>query len=215
MSVMSWIYQNSKTEIKLVVATLATLFILPAFGVMVVAVSGAAVVGEALANINSVTHLIELFDTNGNKTGEVELSTTWPVQGRVTDEFGTSERWRRLLGLGVHSGIDISGSVDTPITTFLEGEVSAVDNIDDSSCGKNIRLKHAHNITSFYCHLNHAVEFEVGTVVKPGDIIGYLGNTGTSTGPHLHFGTRIYGILVNPRTFMLGEPLNPGTSPTT
>lgn len=206
MSFLFWLYRSSKTEIKIVLATLAVLILLPVFSVVVAASSGAGVVGDALALLNPVTRVVELFDTNGNKVGDVELSVNWPVNGTVTDEFGTQETWRKLLGLGAHSGIDISNEFDTPITPFMVGTISGVDNIDDSACGKSITIQHKHNISSFYCHLNSAVEFPIGTEVKPGDIIGLMGSTGTSTGSHLHFGTTVYGVLINPRTFMVGEP---------
>lgn len=206
MSWLFWLYRSVNTEIKIVLATLAVLIVLPVFSVVVAAASGASIVGDALALVNPVTRVVELFDTNGNKVGDVQLSVNWPTSGIVTDEFGTHEPWRKLLGLGVHSGIDISNEVGTPITPFLKGTIAAVDNIDDSPCGKSATIQHIHNITSFYCHLNYAVELPIGTAVKPGDIIGLMGSTGTSTGSHLHFGTRVYGVLVNPRIFMVGEP---------
>ncbi len=202
----SWLLKNSKTEIKLVLATLALLITLPALSVVVVASSGIQLVGDALAAVNPVTHLVEIFGPNGDKVDEIELSTTWPVNGTVTDEFGTSETWRRLLGLGYHTGIDITNAMYTPITPFTAGTVLAVDNIDDSACGKSITIKHTDRIKSQYCHLDSTVDLATDTPVKPGDVIGYLGSTGTSTGPHLHFMIYVYGIPVNPRTFMINEP---------
>lgn len=202
----SWLLKNSKTEIKLVLATLALLITLPALSVVVVASSGIQLVGDALAAVNPVTHLVEIFGPNGDKVDEIELSTTWPVNGTVTDEFGTSETWRRLLGLGYHTGIDITNAMYTPITPFTGGTVLAVDNTDDSACGKSITIKHTDRIKSQYCHLDSAVEYTADSSVVPGDVIGYLGSTGTSTGPHLHFMIYVYGIPVNPRTFMVGEP---------
>lgn len=206
MKIFLLIIKSSSTELKIILATISVLLILPAFAVIVVASSGAAIVGEALAAVNPVTKLIELFDTNGNKTAEIELSVNWPAKGYVTDEFGTHAQFRKNLGLGPHSGIDIGNVVGTPVTPFMTGTIAWVDNVDDSACGKAVKLNHSHNITSTYCHMDSAVEFAPGTEVEPGVVIGYIGNTGESTGPHLHFVTRVYGILVNPRTFMVGEP---------
>lgn len=195
-----------KRELIIIFVVLGSLIILPAFAVVAAATSGIAVVSDALAAINPVTHLVEIFDGDGNKIEELELSTTWPVSGTVTDEFGTSETWRRLLDLGHHTGIDISNLMYTPITPFTTGTVVAVDNVDDSACGKSITIRHTDRIKSQYCHLDSAVELTEDALVKPGDVIGYLGSTGTSTGPHLHFMIYVSGIPVNPRTFMAGEP---------
>ncbi len=199
-------------EIKIVFATIAVLLMLPTFAVVVFAASGSSLIGDAVAYLNPVTRLIELFDPNGNKVGEVEVTTNWPVRGYVTDEFGTSADWRSKLGLGVHSGIDISNVVGEPVTPFLKGTIIYNDETDDSSCGKSVKIQHEFNITSTYCHLVSTAQIPPTTEVEPGDIIGYLGNTGTSTGPHLHLTTSVYGILVNPRTFLEGNPERPGYS---
>ncbi|MCA9330070.1 M23 family metallopeptidase [Candidatus Saccharibacteria bacterium] len=193
-------------ELKIVLSTLAVLIFLPAAAVVVVAASGVSLVADALAFVNPTTKMVDLFDPNGNKVASIELSTTWPTTGYVSDEFGTHESWRKALGLGVHSGIDISNSFDTPITTFMDGVVINNDSVDDSPCGKSVTIQHVHNITSLYCHLNNPAMLPIGSKVTPGDVIGYMGSTGTSTGSHLHFTTKVYGILVNPRIFMVGEP---------
>lgn len=206
--VLAWLYRNSKFEIKVVLITLFILISLPIVSVVVVASSGVQAVGDALAYVNPVTRLVELFDTEGNKVAEIELTTNWPTTGYVTDEFGSRQQWRLDWGLGAHTGIDISNAINTPITPFMDGEIVYIDNIDDSACGKGVKVRHDHNITSLYCHMNSAVELTEGTPVKPGDVIGYMGSTGSSTGYHLHFSTYVYGILINPRTFMEGEPAN-------
>jgi murein DD-endopeptidase MepM/ murein hydrolase activator NlpD len=209
MSFLFWLYRSTTTELKIVLVTLGVLLLLPAFTVVVLASSGVSIVGQALAAVNPITHLVEVFDADGNKVHELELSTVWPASGYVSDEFGTHQTFRKLLGLNAHTGIDIAdprGRVGSPVTPFMTGKVMAVDDVDDSACGKSVKIEHGHGITSLYCHL-HATSAVVGVEVKPGDVIGYMGSTGTSTGPHLHFQTMVYGIPVNPRTFMVGEPL--------
>ena len=196
-------------EIKIVFATLAVLLILPIFAVVVFAASGSSLIGDAVAYLNPVTRLVELFDTNGNKIGEVSVTTNWPIRGYVTDEFGTSADWRKKLGLGVHSGVDMSNSIGEPVTPFLEGTIAYNDDTDDSSCGKSVKIQHEYNITSTYCHLDSTAQIPPTTEVEPGKVIGYVGSTGTSTGPHLHLTVRVYGILVNPRTFLEGNPESP------
>lgn len=204
-----WLWQRSNTEVKIVFATLAILLFLPTITVVVMTASGLSILSDALARINPITHLVEIFDADGNKVHELELSTTWPTTGYVSDEFGTHDMFRRLLGLGAHNGIDIAnerGETGTPVTTFMIGRVTHVDDIDDSACGLSVVVSHGYGISSQYCHLLATNTFPEAEVV-PGDIIGYMGNTGTSTGPHLHFMIMVYGIPVNPRMFMVGEPM--------
>jgi len=207
MSVLFWLYRNTKTEVKIVLASLTVLVMLPAFAVVVFAASGASLIGDAVAYLNPITRLVELFDTNGNKITEVEVTTNWPIHGYITDEFGTLADWRKKRGLGPHTGIDIANVIGTPITPFMKGTVVYNDDIDDTSCGKNVKVQHEFNITSVYCHMSSTALIPPNTIVNPGDPIGYVGNSGISTGPHVHLTIRVYGILVNPRTFLTGEPL--------
>lgn len=209
MNVLFWLFKSSKTEIKIVLATLATLIIIPVFTVVVFAASGLSLIGDALAAINPITHLVEIFDPNGNRIAELELSTTWPSTGYVSDEFGANQQWRSDRGLGPHSGIDIAnewGLIGEPVTPFMVGTILYNDDTDDSPCGKNVKVQHEFNITSQYCHLDSTTNITYGIKVRPGDIIGYMGSSGSSTGSHVHMSIYVYGINVNPRTFMVGEP---------
>ena len=206
MNLIFWVIKSSKTELKIVLATLAVLLILPAFAVVVVASSGVSLIGDALAAINPVTKLVELFDPDGNKVAEIELSVNWPTRGYVSDEFGAHQDFRKKLGLGPHTGIDVSNFSGASITPFMAGTIVWTDTVDDSACGKSVKVRHDYNITSVYCHMSATANLPPGTLVKPGRIIGYVGSTGASTGPHVHMTIRVYGILVNPRTFMVGEP---------
>ena len=75
----------------------------------------------------------------------------------------------------------------------------------DLKVGKYVMVDHGNNITSIYGHMSDVQAIE-GQEVSPGDIIGLEGQTGHATGPHVHFEIRVYGIPVNPRVFMIGEP---------
>lgn len=204
-----WLFKRGNTEIKIVLLTLAVLLALPTATVVVMAASGSSLLSNALARINPITHLVEIFDADGEKVHELELSTTWPTTGYISDEFGTKSTFRRLLGLGAHSGIDIAnerGQTGTPVTTFMNGRVTRVDDVDDSDCGIAVVIDHGMGISSQYCHLlSTSVSKDIDVV--PGDVIGLMGSTGTSTGPHLHFMILVYDIPVNPRMFMVGEPM--------
>jgi|AntRauTorcE11897_2_1112592.scaffolds.fasta_scaffold04479_2 murein DD-endopeptidase MepM/ murein hydrolase activator NlpD len=208
MNFVYWLFSSKHYEIKIVLATLAVLIMLPVFAVVVFASSGLAIASETLAVVNPITHLVEIFNPNGEKVDEIELSTVWPTKGYVSDEFGTFGEFRQHLKLGPHSGIDIANEyslIGEPVTPFYEGEVIRVDNIDDSSCGRSVIIQHSYNLRSIYCHLELATALE-HVNVRPGDIIGLMGSTGTSTGAHLHFMVTVNDIPVNPRTFMVGEP---------
>ena len=195
-------------EVKIALITLFVLLVLPIITFIVFADAGLSIIGNALAQVNPATKVVEIFNPDGEKIHELELSTAWPMTGIVTDEFGTMSELRYELNLGRHRGIDIAngfGLIGDPITPFSEGRVVTVDHSDDSACGISIRLDHGHNINSVYCHLSSIV-VNIDDSVEPGVIIGYSGNTGTSTGPHLHFGIEVYGVPVNPRVFLVGEP---------
>lgn len=208
MTFLHWLFLRKIYELKIVFATLAILIALPIVSVVVVAQSGLTIVSNALATLNPITHLVEIFDADGKKVSEVELSTVWPARGYISDEFGTLSTFRKLLGLGGHRGIDIANSFSKegdPVTPFMVGRVIKSHDVDDSACGKYVKVQHEHHVTSLYCHLSKAMAAEQQEV-KPGDVIGLMGSTGVSTGPHLHFQIEVYDIPVNPRTFMVGEP---------
>ena len=114
----------------------------------------------------------------------------WPTSGRVTSGFGT--RWGRL-----HAGIDIGAPTGTPIWATKEGTVifSGV----QSGYGNVVIVSHGGGLTTLYGHQSR-IAASNGQRVGQGDTIGYVGNTGRSTGPHLHFETRYGGTPRNPRS---------------
>jgi murein DD-endopeptidase MepM/ murein hydrolase activator NlpD len=203
-----WLIKRAKKELLIVLGILGVITFLPILTVAVIAATGVSAASNALAAVNPVTKLVEIFDSKGNKVQELTLSTTWPATGYVSDEFGTRQAFRSNLGLGSHTGIDIAneqGKVGTPVTTFMTGDVIRVDDIDNDACGINVKINHDNGITSLYCHLLSTNVTEMQSV-SPGDIIGYMGSSGTSTGAHVHFQINVNSIPVNPRTFMVGEP---------
>lgn len=210
MWVFVWLFKSSKTELKIVVVSLAIMMLLPAFAVVAIASSGVQMASEALVSVNPISKLVEIFDPNGHKVAEIPISSTWPTRGYVSDEFGTWEPWRKARRLGPHNGIDIAnerGLSGEPVTPFAMGTVVFTDNKSTADCGKSVKLNHGNNISSLYCHLDSVIELAKGVEVKPGDLIGYMGSTGESTGPHLHFMVYVYGVAVNPRIFLTGEPV--------
>ncbi|KAB1443658.1 M23 family metallopeptidase [Pseudodesulfovibrio senegalensis] len=123
----------------------------------------------------------------------------WPTSGWVTSPFA----WRTSPFTGkreFHKGIDISAPRGTPIYAPARGMVQFAGH--DGSYGLHIRLKHNSSLTTRYGHMNR-LAVKVGQTVTRGELIGYVGNTGRSTGPHLHYEVRLNGVPVNPKRYIL------------
>ncbi len=120
----------------------------------------------------------------------------WPMCGPVTSEYGP--RWGR-----VHRGLDLGGGVGTPIRAAKAGQVVFAGR--QGGYGNLILINHGDGVTTAYAHLSR---FSVGSgsSVGQGQTIGAVGMTGNTTGPHLHFETRVNGRAVNPRQYLSGSP---------
>ena len=125
-----------------------------------------------------------------------------PLQGAaLTSGFGM--RTHPVLGgRRGHKGIDLSSPTGTPIYAPADATVSRADWF--SSYGLYVSLEHGADIQTRYGHMSR-LNVAAGQQVKKGDIIGYVGSTGRSTGPHLHYEVRIAGRAVNPAPYMQGE----------
>jgi len=122
----------------------------------------------------------------------------WPVQGIVTGSFG--ERIDPFNGEGAfHSGVDISSSYGTPVIAPADGVVTAAEVM--GGYGRLIELNHGRGISTRYGHLSGFAVLP-GEHVRRGDVIGYVGLTGRSTGPHLHYEVRINDTPVNPQKYL-------------
>ena len=116
----------------------------------------------------------------------------WPVNGTVTSEFGP--RWGRL-----HAGIDISAPNGTPIRAAKDGTVIFAG--WQGGYGQAVVIDHGGGLTTLYAHQSRLASSS-GQDVEPGQVIGYVGSTGNSTGNHLHFETRVDGSPQNPRRYL-------------
>jgi len=123
----------------------------------------------------------------------------WPVRGAVTSGYG----WRRdpfnRNRRQFHNGIDIRGNIGTPVRAAMAGRVSRVG--WDNVYGNYIIINHHSGYRTLYGHLN-VIRTRTGAFVSQGERIGDVGNTGQSTGPHLHFTVYRNGVTVNPRALM-------------
>jgi murein DD-endopeptidase MepM/ murein hydrolase activator NlpD len=123
----------------------------------------------------------------------------WPTKGWISSSFGyrTSPFTGRRE---FHKGLDISGPIGTPVYAPANGTVTFSGT--DGGYGICIVLNHGNGITTRYAHM-HRTSVKVGQTVTRGELIGLMGNTGRSTGPHLHYEVRLNGVFVNPERFIL------------
>ena len=127
-----------------------------------------------------------------------DAPSMWPVEGPITSSFG--ERQDPFNGEGAfHAGVDISAPNGTPVRATGDGDVTDLDM--GSGYGKQIVIDHGHNVHTVYGHLMSIVALP-GQHVVQGQIIGYVGHTGRSTGPHLHYEVRINNTPVNPHKYL-------------
>ncbi|MER8461536.1 M23 family metallopeptidase [Mesorhizobium sp. M1396] len=119
-----------------------------------------------------------------------------PVNGVMTSTFGP--RKHPILGVvRIHKGVDWAAPVGTPIAAAFEGEITFQG--DGGGYGNLVKIAHANGRETRYAHMQKfAIASGVGTKVKAGDIIGYIGTTGLSTGPHLHFELYLNGEAIDP-----------------
>ena len=124
----------------------------------------------------------------------------WPVHGRLTGAFG--ERLDPFNGEGTfHSGVDISTSYGDHVEAAADGVVIAAEH--RPGYGRVVIVDHGFGFSTWYAHLS-GFHVYPGMHVRRGDVIGYVGSSGKTTGPHLHYEVRIHGTPVNPWTYLRG-----------
>ncbi len=134
----------------------------------------------------------------GDWTLLADAPSLWPLEGRVASSFG--EREDPINGEGAfHSGIDIDAPYGSPVRAAGDGDVTGA--TVGSGYGREVLLDHGHGLTTLYGHLS-AVAVLPGEHVTRGQIIGYVGQTGRATGPHLHYEVRVHNVAVNPHKFL-------------
>jgi murein DD-endopeptidase MepM/ murein hydrolase activator NlpD len=146
------------------------------------------------ASLSEVHHLLE-----SKREALLHTPSIWPIPGWVTSGFGF--RINPFTGLNqMHEAIDISNRIGTPVIAPSDGIVSDIGS--ESGYGKIIILSHSFGITTRFGHLSKTC-VKVGQKVKRGDKIAEVGNTGQSTGPHLHYEVRLNGIPANPMRYIM------------
>ena len=134
------------------------------------------------------------------RSGPVSIPSLIPVTSSRTMSSGFGLRVHPVLGgLRAHKGIDLPAPTGTPIHATADGVVGRADWF--SGYGLYVQLEHGGNMETRYGHMSRIAVAE-GQTVHKGDVIGYVGSTGRSTGPHLHYEVRVAGEAVNPLPYM-------------
>src|SRR5271166_5713666 len=124
----------------------------------------------------------------------------WPVVGKITGHFG--ERLDPFSGEGAfHTGLDIASRFGDEVRSTADGVVEDVG--ERAGYGRLVVIDHGFGVTTWYGHMSN-FNTQLGMHVKRGDVIGYEGASGRSTGPHLHYEVRIYNTPVNPWRYLRG-----------
>jgi murein DD-endopeptidase MepM/ murein hydrolase activator NlpD len=133
------------------------------------------------------------FDTDASAT-EHAAGLMAPVAGRITSGFGM--RYHPILHfMRMHTGIDFGAAWGSPIVAAADGQVVAAGWA--GGYGEQVQVAHGGGIVSTYSHMS-GIAASAGQMVRQGQVIGYVGSTGLSTGPHLHFEVRLNGTPVDP-----------------
>lgn len=136
-----------------------------------------------------------LFATSALAQTEMPLSVVYPViSSLLTSGFGQRMHPIRKHP-GHHNGVDIAAKTGDPVLSIYFGKV--VFTGVAGGLGQTVVIVHKNGLTSHYAHLSQ-IEASVGQVLRPGDTIGQVGDSGESTGPHLHFEIRRYGEPLDP-----------------
>ncbi len=134
----------------------------------------------------------------GDWTILADAPSLWPVQGPVASSFG--ERLDPINGEGAfHTGIDIDAPYGTPVRAAGDGDVSSA--AMEAGYGREVVIDHGHDISTVYAHLS-AFAVIPGQHVVRGQIVGYVGESGRATGPHLHYEVRVHNVPVNPHKYL-------------
>ncbi|PZU05318.1 MAG: hypothetical protein DI619_00860 [Francisella sp.] len=146
-------------------------------------------VEKPLYNEQQLTYLLEEIQS---------VPLGFPHQGRMTSGFG--ERIHPITrAISMHEGIDLSGVIGAPVKSTASGIVVFAGR--NRGYGNVIKIQHEHGYMTVYAHLSK-IQVSDGQLVHAGDIIGNLGDTGRSTGPHLHYEVRYNNMPVNPTSYL-------------
>jgi len=152
--------------------------------------------GAASKQEASLQMLIEYFEDK--RSLYASTPSVWPVRGWVTSHFGN--RTSPFSGiLKFHEGMDIAAQTGTPVMAPADGVVVKAG--FGTGYGNMVEISHGYGLKTIYGH-NSRLNVKAGQRVRRGDVISYVGDTGSSTGPHLHYEVKVNGLSVNPVKYL-------------
>lgn len=163
---------------------------------------------QARSNLAAkIQQLVAAQQAQGNIPSQYNGTLKWPMAGTVSQEFGcTGVIWEPPLGscAHFHQGIDIVAPYGTPIIASGDGQVvycgwNYADGVDPAWI---VIIAHSGSLQTWYAHMIPGCPFPTGTSVQAGQVIGHEGDTGHSTGAHLHWAVMLNSTFVNPRLFL-------------
>lgn len=137
----------------------------------------------------------DLSKFGGNPAADSHMPSIWPTTGSLSSPYGL--RWN---GSDFHPGMDIANEMGTPIVATADGIVDYA-GWNDGGYGNMVDIDHGNGIMTRYGHASQVVVSQ-GQQVKRGQVIAYMGSTGFSTGPHVHYEVIINGQRVNPSSYL-------------
>lgn len=154
--------------------------------------------GGVDVNVSSKNEVPSNVSLNSYKINQTMINPV--ISAKTTSKFGV--RTHPITNkISFHAGIDLAAPINTPIYSAFDGKVIVADY--DQWNGNYIKIQHDNDIMTVYCHCEK-INVRKGQVIKAGEVIGFVGSTGSSTGPHLHFELRINNISYNPETALKG-----------
>ncbi len=152
--------------------------------------------GAASRQETSLQMLIEYFEDK--RSLYASTPSAWPVRGWITSPFGN--RTSPFSGiLKFHEGLDIAAQTGTPVMAPADGVVVKAG--FSTGYGNMVEISHGYGIKTIFAHKSR-LNVKAGQRVRRGDVISYVGDSGSSTGPHLHYEVRLNGLPVNPTKYM-------------
>ncbi|HLQ62404.1 MAG TPA: M23 family metallopeptidase [Candidatus Acidoferrales bacterium] len=134
----------------------------------------------------------------------------WPLHGILTQPFGCTGFYREPSQTdcpnGFHAGIDLADPPGTPIRAAAPGLAYPIPDVE--RYGNHVVVQHVGGLATNYAHMSR-MNVAWGQLVQAGDVIGFVGSTGNSTGPHLHFEVRYAGVPLDPILYLQGSPPDP------
>ncbi|MGC8549077.1 MAG: M23 family metallopeptidase [Acidobacteriaceae bacterium] len=158
---------------------------------------------RSTALAGGIAHSMEISILESRDGGDwsdfADAPSLWPVTGRVTSSFGERQNPLQTGEMEFHQGIDIATSSGTPVHATANGIVETAGR--ETGYGRVLILNNGHGIQTLFAHLSGFAVTQ-GEQVHIGQVIGYVGDSGWSTGAHLHYEVIIHGTPVNPHPFL-------------